>query len=74
MNKNTIKWSLIGLLVIAGIWLTVDHGQHLAPYLPFAFLLGCLAMHLFMHAGHGSHGNHNSDTKNDEVPSTHNRH
>jgi len=74
MNKNTIKWSLIGLLVIAGIWLIADQGQHLAPYLPFVFLLGCLAMHLFMHAGHGGHGNHNSDTKNDEAPSTHNHH
>ncbi|OHB08166.1 MAG: hypothetical protein A3G46_01805 [Candidatus Zambryskibacteria bacterium RIFCSPLOWO2_12_FULL_39_16] len=53
-NKN-IQPVLISLLVIIGIYLVVDHGQHLVPYLPFAFLLGCLSMHLFMHHGHGSH-------------------
>lgn len=60
MENKTIKWLLISLLVIAGIWLVADHGQHLTPYLPFAFLLGCLVMHLFMHGSHGGHGDHNN--------------
>ncbi|OGG50434.1 hypothetical protein A2704_05870 [Candidatus Kaiserbacteria bacterium RIFCSPHIGHO2_01_FULL_54_36b] len=55
MNYQTVRWVLIGLLVITGVYLVIDHGQHLAPYLPFAFLLGCLFMHLF---GHGSHDAH----------------
>lgn len=56
MNNSTIRWVLGILLAAAGVYLVVDHGQHLAPYLPFTFLLGCLVMHLFMHGGHGGHG------------------
>lgn len=55
MNNSTIRW-VLGILLAAGVYLVVDHGQHLAPYLPFTFLLGCLVMHLFMHGGHGGHG------------------
>jgi len=56
------RYILIGLLVITGIYLIADHGQHLLPYLPFAFLLGCLFMHLFMH--HGSHSGHDHGPEN----------
>lgn len=56
MKNQTIRWVLIGLLVIAWMYLIADHGQHITPYLPFAFLLGCLFMHLFGHGGHGHHG------------------
>ena len=56
-NNKTIHWALIALLVLAGGYIFIDHGQHVARYLPFAFLLGCLAMHLFMHGGHGDHHN-----------------
>ena len=61
MGKNT-RWILIGLIVIAGIYVLVDHGQHIVPYLPFAFLLGCLFMHVFMHSGHGGHGEQGGDS------------
>ena len=53
-----MRWVLIGLLVVAGIYLVADHGQHIAPYLPFVFLSGCLFMHLFGHGMHGHHGDH----------------
>ena len=56
MKSSTVRWVLIGLLAVSGLYLVADHGQHLAPYLPFAFLLGCLFMHLFGHGGHGHHG------------------
>lgn len=56
-NNTIIRWLLIALLVIAGLYLVADHGQHLIPYLPFAFLLGCLVMHLFMHGSHGDQNN-----------------
>lgn len=59
------RWVLVGLLIIAGIYLIIDHGQHVLPYLPFTFLLGCLAMHLFMH---GSHGGHNGDNNRSHHP------
>jgi Protein of unknown function (DUF2933) len=56
MKNQNIRSILIGLLVILGLYLVIDHGQHLAPYFPFTFLLGCLFMHVFMHKGHGGHG------------------
>lgn len=62
MKNQTIRWVLIGLIIIAGIYLIADHGQHILPYLPFTFLLGCLFMHLFGHGGHhGGHGSHGHD-------------
>lgn len=72
MNDNNHKnnsfwssWMLIGILSASIIYLIGYHGAHLAAFLPFAFLLGCVAMHLFMHGSHGGHGGH--DKKNDEV-------
>lgn len=58
MKNQTVRWILIGLIVIAGMYLIADHGQHVAPYLSLAFLFGCLFMHLFGHGGHGNHGEH----------------
>jgi len=63
MNYQAIRWVLIGLLVVLGLYLVVDHGQHLAPYFPFVFLLGCLFMHLFGHGGHG-HGHSHDEHQN----------
>lgn len=59
-NSSSLRtrYVLLGLLVIAGIYLFANRGEHIAPYLPFTFLLGCFFMHLFMHGGHGGHGNH----------------
>lgn len=59
-NPRT-RYILIGLLVISGVYLVTNHGEHIAPYLPFTFLLGCFFMHLFMHGSHGSHGGHGGD-------------
>jgi hypothetical protein len=35
------------------------------PYLPFLLLLACPLMHLFMHHGHGGHGNQNGSRDGD---------
>ena len=51
-----VTWTLIALLIVVGLYLVIDHGQHLVPYFPFVLLLGCLVMHLFMHGGHRHHG------------------
>lgn len=61
MKRSTIRTVLIVLLAIIGIYLVIDHGQHLAPYIPFAFLLGCLGMHLFMHGSHKKHDHHQDE-------------
>lgn len=59
MKIKNIRLILIVLVVIAAIYGITNHQEHLAPYLPFAFLLGCLVMHLFMH--HGGHGHNHDD-------------
>ncbi len=44
--------SVLGFLIYQG------HGAHLLGYLPFALILLCPLMHIFMHGGHGGHGGH----------------
>jgi hypothetical protein len=48
-----------GFLAIAAFFLITEHSAHIAlavPYLPWLLLLACPLMHLFMHGGHGGHG------------------
>lgn len=55
---------LIGFLVIAGIYLWMEHRAHLLGALVWLPLLLCPLMHLFMHHGHGDHSNlSGSDSK-----------
>lgn len=43
-------------LVIAGIFLWIEHRAHIFGALPLLLLLMiCLGMHFFMHRGHGGH-------------------
>lgn len=51
----------IGLLVfgaVAGYFLWTEHRAHLEQWWPYALLLACPLMHVFMHKGHGGHGGH----------------
>ena len=50
--------ALVAFLAVAGFFLLTEHRAHAFGYLPYALLLLCLLMHLFMHGGHGggSHG------------------
>lgn len=59
--KPLFNWILVGFLLIAGYFLVTEHRAHLGGalnYLPFLLLLACPLMHVFMHHGHGSHGQH----------------
>ena len=50
------RWiTYVGLGILA-YFLLVEHGEHVLPFLPYLFLLACPFMHLFMHGGHGHHG------------------
>jgi len=40
----------------ASSFLLVEHREHLLAFLPYAILLACPLMHLFMQHGHGHHG------------------
>lgn len=49
----------VGLLVMGAAalyYLLTEHQAHLASMLPYLILLACPLMHLFMHHGHGGHG------------------
>ena len=43
-------------LAIAVFLLWEEHRAHLFGFLPYALLLLCPIIHLFMHRGHGEHG------------------
>lgn len=48
----------LGFLAIAAFFLITEHTAHFFGILPFALLLLCPLLHLFMHGGHGDHGSH----------------
>ena len=43
-------------LAIAAFFLWEEHRAHILGALPYALLLLCPIIHLFMHRGHGGHG------------------
>jgi len=56
MKKGLIP--LIGFLAIASYFLWEEHQAHILGVLPWAILLLCPVLHLFMHRGHGGHDSH----------------
>ncbi len=55
--------ALIVFLGIGAFFLITEHTAHLFGVLPFALLLLCPLMHLFMHGGHGGHGGQDDHTR-----------
>ena len=49
---------VIAFLAIAGFYLATEHTAHVVGVLPYALILLCPFMHLFMHRGHGGDGDH----------------
>lgn len=49
--------TIFGLFAAIGaFFLIVEHGAHVLLYLPWLLLAACPLMHIFMHGGHGGHG------------------
>lgn len=48
--------ALLAFLGIAAFFLITEHTAHFFGILPFALLLLCPLLHLFMHSGHDKHG------------------
>ena len=70
---------LIGFIGIAAFFLITEHRAHLYGFLPFAFLLACSLLHMFMHGKHGGHAHdapdvtrggasHEHDAKKENTP------
>ncbi len=62
--KSRAGLVLIGFLIIAGALLFTEHRAHVLGLLIWLPLLACPLMHVFMHHGHGGHGN--SDQQNNQ--------
>lgn len=54
------NWVLLAFLIIAGFYLITEHEAHVLGLLPFLILLACPLLHVFMHRGHGGHGDDSS--------------
>jgi hypothetical protein len=57
---------LLVVAAVGGFLLFTEHRAHVLGVLPFALLLACPLMHIFMHHGH-HHGGH-SRKADDEHP------
>lgn len=54
----------VAFAAIAAFFLFSEHRAHLLGILPWALLLLCPMLHLFMHGGHAGHG-HGQGTRRD---------
>jgi hypothetical protein len=61
----------IGLLVFGAIalaFLIAEHRAHVLGALPYLLLPAFVLLHVFMHAGHASHGENRDETTHDRGP------
>ncbi len=59
LQSKRLTWVLLAVLVIGGFFLVTGHAAQLLILLPFAILLLCPLMMLFMMRGMGDgHGDH----------------
>ena len=56
--------TLLVATAIGGFLLFTEHRAHVLGVLPYAFLLACPLMHVFMH--HGHHGGHDHTRGTDD--------
>lgn len=54
-RESRINWVFVGIVLIAGFFLLMEHRAHVLGLLPFVLVALCPLMHLFGHGGH-SHG------------------
>ena len=55
----------IAFLAIAAFYLITEHTAHVFGLLPFALLLLCPLLMLFMQGGHGDHAGHSPQSQRD---------
>jgi hypothetical protein len=63
MKTSACWWAFFGFLAIAGYVLLAEHRAHVIQFLPIGLLALCPLMHMFH--GHGQHGSHHQDPKDD---------
>lgn len=55
--------AVIGFVLVAAFYVLREHYAHVLGVLPYLLLLACPLMHLFMHHGHGGHGEARDDAR-----------
>ena len=63
--------ALLGFITIAGVLLITEHTAHVLGASLWILLLACPLLHIFMHGGHGSHGDKGRSPGPDRQPDTH---
>ncbi|MES2098256.1 MAG: DUF2933 domain-containing protein [Pseudomonadota bacterium] len=58
--------ALLVVVAVGGFLLFTEHRAHVLGVLPYAILLACPLMHMFMHHGHHHGGHGHSERGNDE--------
>lgn len=53
-GRTGIAFLVVG--VVVATYLLFEHTAHVIQWLPFGILLLCPLMHIFIHGGHGKHG------------------
>jgi hypothetical protein len=61
-RQNLALWVFLAIILY---FLVTEHWAHIVPFLPYALLLACLLLHLFMHGGHGGHRRHGERGEDD---------
>jgi hypothetical protein len=64
--KSRTGMVLLAFLAIAAFYLITEHTAHVFGVLPYALLLLCPFLHLFMHGGHGDRSNHEGHAGHDQ--------
>ncbi len=54
--ENNVKFILVGSLIIIGTFLFFEHRVHILGNFQYLLFALYIAMHFFMHSGHGGHG------------------
>jgi len=52
-RHHVVPWIILGII---GYFLVMEHRAHLLQALPWILLAACPLLHIFMHRGHGDHG------------------
>ena len=66
--RTPVWLGLCLFLAIVAFFLWEEHRAHILGVLPYALLLLCPIIHLFMHRGHGSHGADQSEPESHVHP------
>lgn len=62
-DRNKVTFAVF--LGIGAYFLWTEHEAHVIEFLPWALILACVGMHVFMHRGHAHNGSseHNGENK-----------